>query len=484
MLDEVNKHFETDILVVGGGITGAGIFRDLALHQMDVTLIDGSDFSSKTSQSSTKMLHGGIRYLENLDLPLIFEALAEKNLWLKLAPHLTSERPFLLPIFNDSKRPLWQIAIGLFIYDLLSLFKNTPFKVLSKQETLLKTPGINNETLVGSGVYYDAVVDDSKLNLEVIFDALKCPKARAFNYHKLTQYHFDGEFHFSEVLDVINNIIYRIKSKHIVFALGPFTDELMIKLNVNQWGHKLSPSKGSHIWVSKKSIPIENPVVITTKDERVIFVIPHDDLILIGTTELKSQDLDPKISKDEVEYLLNNLNEYFPGYKINKDHILGHFSGIRPLVKEDGESLSKTSREHKMYMINKSAYVIAGGKYTTFRTMGREISENIVRTCKMAYDPSKTLNHLRVQSITPAFKKFQLDLVTLTNIIKNEHVKTFEDLIVRRLSCNSKLIFEIKTNLNFDQFFLENFDQIKHYLKISKEDIINFKSGKIDQTVI
>jgi|GEM_PF-266991 len=484
MWDEVNNIFETDVLIVGGGITGAGIFRDLALHQINVTLIDSNDFSSKTSQSSTKMLHGGIRYLENLDLPLIFEALAEKNLWLKLAPHLTIEKPFLLPIFHNSKRPLWQIAIGLFTYDLLSLFKNTPFKTLSKDETLKKCPGINSDTLVGAGVYYDAIVDDSKLNLEVIFDALKLPKAKALNYHLLKDYYFDGEFHFSTVLDVIQNRIFCIKSKQIVFALGPFTDELLKKIKVNNWSQKLAPSKGSHIWLSKSSIPIDNPVVITTKDERVIFVVPHDDLILIGTTEIKSHELNPTISKEEVDYLLNNLNEYFPGYKINQDHILGHFSGIRPLIKEDGESLSKTSREHKMYMINKSAYVIAGGKYTTFRTMGREISENIVRSFQKAYDPSKTMNHLKVKSTTPAFIKFKLDITTLLKIIKNEHVKTFEDLVVRRLSCNSKLIFELKTGLNFNQFFLEHLEQIKPYFNISEEEILNFKNGKIDQTVI
>ncbi len=484
MSPQVDKEINyTEVLIIGGGITGAGIFRDLSLHNIDVTLIEANDFSSKTSQSSTKMLHGGIRYLENFDLPLIFEALGEKNLWIKNTPHLAKEKPFLLPTFTESKRPLWQIAIGLFVYDLLSGFKNSPFKILNKEKTLEHTPILTEKNLEGAGIYYDAIIDDSKMTLEVIFDALINKKAKAFSYHKLTQYDFDGKTHTCVIEDLLNKKTKIFKSTHIVFTLGPYTDELLKKFNSVNWTPKLAPSKGSHIWFHKNDFPMQNPLVITTKDERVIFVVPHGDLILVGTTEIPIDNLEPTITKKEVHYLIENINQYFPHINITADKIIGHFSGIRPLIREEGESLSKTSREHKSYMINQSGHVISGGKYTTFRTMGQEITENIVRSYQKAFDPSLSLNPFRKKCLIPAFINFKVDLGLLIQIIKTEEVKTFEDLIERRLSCNSKKIFNHKTGLDFDSFFNENFNELNKYLTISKSDIENFKSGTIDQIV-
>ena len=152
-------------VIIGGGIVGAGIFRDLSLHNSDTLLIEKGDFSSQTSSKSSKMLHGGIRYLENFDFKLVFEALHEKNLWLKLAPHLCYEQGFFLPIHKNSKRPLWMIKIGLFLYDLLSQFKNRPHKMFSKDEIIQKFPQINPEGLSGGGLYYDGVMDDFKITL-------------------------------------------------------------------------------------------------------------------------------------------------------------------------------------------------------------------------------------------------------------------------------------------------------------------------------
>jgi glycerol-3-phosphate dehydrogenase len=154
-------------VIVGGGIVGAGIFRDLVLNGVEALLLDAGDFSSQTSERSSKMLHGGIRYLENLDFPLIFEALHEKNLWLKLTPHLTREVPFYLPVYKDAKRPLWMIRIGLYLYDALSSFKNSPFSMKSKEETLKDIIGLNPEGLTGAGVYYDGIMD-AKITLEVM----------------------------------------------------------------------------------------------------------------------------------------------------------------------------------------------------------------------------------------------------------------------------------------------------------------------------
>lgn len=172
-------------VIVGGGIVGAGIFRDLAMHGVETLLVEAGDFSSQTSERSSKMLHGGIRYLENMDFPLVFEALHEKNLWLKLTPHLTREVPFYMPVYKDSKRPLWMIRIGLFLYDFLSSFKNSPFSTRTKEECLNDIKNLNPEGLSGAGVYYDGIMDDSKITLEVIYDALEETNTYAVNHTKV-----------------------------------------------------------------------------------------------------------------------------------------------------------------------------------------------------------------------------------------------------------------------------------------------------------
>ena len=172
---------KTKVLIVGGGIVGAGVFRDLSLHGIDSIIIDKKDFSSQTSQSSSKMLHGGIRYLENFDFSLVWEALHEKNLWLKTAPHLCRDSSFYLPAFKESKRPLWMLKIGLFLYDFLSGFQNSPHEILNKEKTIKNRPLLNSKNLKGSGLYYDGLMDDIKITLEVIYDGLKSPNARAMN---------------------------------------------------------------------------------------------------------------------------------------------------------------------------------------------------------------------------------------------------------------------------------------------------------------
>ena len=174
-----------DSVIVGGGIVGAGLFREQSLHNVKVLLLDQADFNSQTSQGSSKMLHGGIRYLEQLDFFLVFEALREKNLWLKLAPQLTKEIPLFLPVYKHSKWPLIALKMGLFLYDLLSLFKNTPHKTMGKKETLKQLIGLKEEGLKGCGMYYDGLVDDSKLGLECIYDGLVSKNSFAKNYKKV-----------------------------------------------------------------------------------------------------------------------------------------------------------------------------------------------------------------------------------------------------------------------------------------------------------
>jgi glycerol-3-phosphate dehydrogenase len=473
------KHYKA--VVVGGGIVGAGIFRDLSLNGIETLLVDAGDFSSQTSERSSKMLHGGIRYLENFDFPLVFEALHEKNLWIKLTPHLAREEAFYLPVYKNAKRPLWMIRVGLYLYDFLSSFKNSPYKMRSKIECLSDIPELNPKGLTGAGVYYDGIMDDAKLTLEVIYDSLKESNAEAANYTKVVNVQKKNEKNILTLKNVLTNQETEVTCDQLVYALGPFTDIFLKQYPMYNWEDVLLPSKGSHIWISSKVLPLKYPIVMTPKDEygdRVIFVIPHGEKILVGTTEVphKGDLFHVEASSEEIKYLLKNLNIYFPAITISNEQILGSFAGIRPLVRESSAAgdRGKTSREHKVYQPASDTYVIAGGKYTTFRVMGREITQKICHRFGKSFNPDKSLTELRQKSVVLPFSWHLPDAFDLKTICLQEMPKTFEDLVKRRLSIVSRLAWNEKTQVDFDTYFIEHMDLLSQYLVIKKEDIINF----------
>ncbi len=425
---------EFDVIIVGGGINGCGLLRDLALNGVKTLLIEKGDYSSQTSEGSSKMLHGGVRYLENFDFALVQEALEEKNLWLKLAPHVCFEREFYVPLYNFSKYRPWMLGIGLFLYDFLSHFQNKPFAILNKEKVLKEVPSLEHKGLLGAGKYFDGIVDDAKLTLECLYDALLEPGMEALSYH--------------EVLKVNENVVqYKnrltgemtsVRGKIIVYTTGPFTDKLLPKLGI-PWTPKLVPSKGIHLWLKPGTIKASGSVVLTTRDNRVVFVIPQRDAVLVGTTETPvDQDVfDIKATDGEIKYLIGILKEYFPNSEINESTIISTYAAVRPLVREEGsnESLGKVSRFHKIFRPNAHSYVMLGGKYTTFRRMCQELAGEIVPRLGKIYNPNHTLNPLRQKSLVPTFgEKPLMTKDLLKKIIVREKVSTFEDLVKRRLS--------------------------------------------------
>lgn len=425
---------EYEVVIVGGGINGCGLLRDLALNGVSALLIEKGDYSSQTSQGSSKMLHGGVRYLENFDFALVQEALEEKNLWLKLAPHVCFEREFYIPLYNFSKYRPWMLGIGLFLYDFLSHFQNKPFAVLNKEKALNEVPSLSPKGLLGAGKYFDGVVDDAKLTLECLYDALIEPGVEALSYHEVTK--VDG--HVVTYRNRNSGETTSVRGKIIVYTTGPFTDILLPKLGI-PWTPKLVPSKGIHLWLKPGTIETRGSVVLTTKDNRVVFVIPQRDAILVGTTETPvDQDMfDIKATDREVNYLMGILKEYFPGADISEKTIISTFAAVRPLVREEGsnESLGKVSRFHKIFRPNAHSYVILGGKYTTFRRMNQELAAEIVPRLGRIYNPNATMEPLRQKSIVPTFgKKPAMNLDLIKKIIRTEKVVTFDDLVKRRLS--------------------------------------------------
>ncbi len=427
-----------DVVIVGGGINGCGLLRDLALNGVKALLLDKGDFASQTSQGSSKMLHGGIRYLENFDFGLVQEALEEKNLWLKLTPHLCFEREFFLPLYHYSKYAPWMLNVGLFLYDFLSHFQNRPFGMLNTEETLKAIPSLESKDLKGAGKYFDGIVDDAKLSLECLYDALLEPQVEALSYHEVigTQKLSDGY----EVTyqDTFLKTQQTVRAKFVVFTTGPFTDTLLPKLGIN-WKSQLVPSKGIHLWLKEGSIQTKGSVVLTTKDNRVVFVIPQRGAILVGTTETPvDQDVfDIKATQKEVDYLLGVLRQYFPHSTLNESSIISTFAAVRPLVREAGtqEALGKVSRFHKIFRPTSHAYALLGGKYTTFRRMTQELAQEIVPRLGLSYHPNLTLNSLRQPSLMPTFgQKPELTVDMVKKIMATEKVTTLTDLLKRRLS--------------------------------------------------
>lgn len=428
-----------EVLIVGGGINGCGLLRDLALNGVKTLLIEKGDFSSQTSEGSSKMLHGGVRYLENMDFALVQEALEEKNLWLKLAPHVCFEREFYLPLYDYSKYSPWMLKAGLFLYDFLSHFQNQPHRMFNPDETLKLIPSLSSKGLRGAGMYFDGVVDDAKLSLECLYDALLEDCASALSYHEVFETKRVQDGYEVSFRSRMNEKIETVFTKELVFTTGPFTDELLPKLKI-PWKPQLVPSKGIHLWLKKEAIKAQGSVVLTTRDNRVVFVIPQREAILVGTTEtpVDQEIFDIKATQKEISYLLGVLKQYFPDSEISEEKIISTYAAVRPLAREDdgsSEALGKVSRFHKILRPDSHTYVLIGGKYTTFRRMVQEIAQEIVPKLGRRYSPNLTLNPLRQKSLMPTFgEKPEISIKLIERIIAEEFVTTKEDLIKRRLS--------------------------------------------------
>jgi glycerol-3-phosphate dehydrogenase len=430
-----------DVIIIGAGIVGAGIFRELASNNTSCLIVDKGDFSSQTSARSSKMLHGGIRYLEQYDFELVWEALHEKNYWLKTAPHLCKDEEFFLPVYKDSLHPFWKIRMGLMAYDVLSGLKNTPHRQSKLEEYRATFPGVRSKGFVGCGVYHDGIMDDAKMGLECIYDGGLYSRTQALSYHELV--------HIKKVKTRWNVVLQdrltgeekQFLAKQVVFALGPFTDQVLSKHLGDDWTPRLLTSKGSHLWISKEALPIKRAMVITDNGGRVIFVIPHGHAVLVGTTEVPADEnyFDIVPSKKEITYLLDNLRHYFPDRPLDESCIISSYAGIRPLVSEgDSTDRGKTARNHKIFYPSPGLHVIMGGKYTTFRIMARDLVRPLMRELGKNYCPEKTSRPFRRPSqITPFGVANTIDLKLVENVIQSEYVRTIDDLIVRRLGISS-----------------------------------------------
>ncbi len=370
-----------DLLIIGGGITGAGIARDAALRGIRTALIDKADFGAGTSSNSSRLIHGGIRYLEQYAFRLVFEASHERRVLLSIAPHLVRPLAFLFPLYRGGRVPPWKLRAGMWLYDILSLFRNVKWhRWLRAKQVRRVEPGLRDRGLVGAALYYDAQVDDARLVLATMRAAARAG-ALVANYVEATSLlKPDGRVRGAIVRDVLSGDSFTIQANVVVNATGPWSDAVR-RLDDPQAAPLLRPTKGAHVAVSRRRIANEHAVTLFSPiDGRVMFVLPWGDLSYVGTTDTAA-DASPDalgVTAADVTYLLRSANAAFPTAHLAPKDVVSAWAGLRPLLDQSNRlNPSQLSREHHVVDSPQGLITIAGGKLTTYRIMARDVVDHV-----------------------------------------------------------------------------------------------------------
>jgi glycerol-3-phosphate dehydrogenase len=383
-----------DIAIVGGGITGAGIARDAALRGLKVALIEKLDFASGTSSKSSKMVHGGLRYLENAEFKLVFESVNERKLLMSRARHLVRPLPFLVTSYRGDRRWLVTLDIGVWLYEALCMF-NTPaglHHTLGAKRIAALEPMLQLEGLKGGIIYYDCRTDDVRLTLENVLDA-RSHGAVVLNHARAGALLREGDrITGVTVHDELDGTAIDVRARLVVNATGPWSDEVRSLAGEHSM---LKPARGSHIVVDFERLPVKHALMMfAPRDGRVVFTIPWGmGRTVIGTTDTFYEgSLDDVFAdRDDVAYLLETANKYFPEAKLQVDDVLATWSGLRPLVKPSKDvKASKVSREHVVE--SRPGFItIAGGKLTTYRRMAQDLVDQALAEQLGGMRPHSTL---------------------------------------------------------------------------------------------
>jgi glycerol-3-phosphate dehydrogenase len=373
-----------DVVIVGGGMAGAGVARELALSGLSVALVDKGDFGSATTSLSSKLIHGGLRYLELFDFGLVRESLTERERLQRLAPHLVRPLPFLVPIYRGASRGLIKVRLGMALYDWLTPGRDRErYRVLRPVDALTLEPGIAPTDLRGAGYYFDdLLVFPERLCLENVLSACR-HGAHAFNYAQVEDFTRDahGVPTGVTVRDLLSGRVATLGARIIVNATGPWVDDVRAAARIGDRGaHILRRTKGIHCLLPKMT---EHAIYLSTSDDRMIFVIPWREFSLIGSTDTDFDgDLDRvHATPDEVRYLLGEARKALPDPRVTADAVVYTYAGVRPLSYEEGKRASDVSRAHKIVAEAGGRFLsITGTKLTCFRSLAQEAGEAVVRT--------------------------------------------------------------------------------------------------------
>ncbi|MCI3143953.1 glycerol-3-phosphate dehydrogenase/oxidase [Staphylococcus hominis] len=527
-----NKEF--DVVVIGGGITGAGIALDATQRGMKVALVEMQDFAQGTSSRSTKLVHGGLRYLKQAQIKVVAETGKERAIVYENGPHVTTPEWMLLPMHKGGTFGKFTTNIGLTMYDRLAGVKRYERKkMLSKQATLNKEPLVKKDGLKGGGYYVEYRTDDARLTIEVMKRAAE-KGAEVINHTKSTDFVYDAKNKVSgiKVKDMLTGEEYQINAKKVINAAGPWVDEVR-KKDYTRNNKQLRLTKGVHVVIDQSKFPLRQAVYFDTeKDGRMIFAIPREGKAYVGTTDTfyNNEKTKPLTNQEDRDYLIDAINYMFPDVHVTDADIESTWAGVRPLILEDGKDPSEISRKDEIWEGKSGLLTIAGGKLTGYRHMALEIVDLLAKRLKQEYSlkfaDSKTKNtpisggdvggsknfenyvNRKVQegkalglstdvahnlaskygsNVDKLFAIAQLtnekDLnmplelyVQLVYSVQNEMVYKPTDFLIRR---TGKLYFDINTVKQYKQAIIDELDKLLNYTAEQKNEF----SKEVDEAI-
>jgi len=386
-----------DVLVVGGGITGAGVARDAALRGLRVALVDRGDFGAGTSSRSSRLVHGGVRYLEHGHLRLVFESSRERRLLLGLAPHLVRPLHFTWPVYAGGRLPRWKVGAGLALYDLLAGLRNVGrHERLDATGVLRAEPALRPDGLTGGARYWDAATDDARLTLATVLGAAEADALVVNHCAVRALVHGDGRVTGAVVEDRFGAGSRVVRADVVVNATGPWSDEILT-LDDGREHAAVRGTKGAHVLVPRERVGNAAAVTLLSPlDGRVMFVLPAGRFALVGTTETR-EDVHPRAvraSEADVAYLLDSVNALFPEAALARGDVVSAWAGLRPLVAagqgEGAGAGGRASREHALTWSDTQLLTITGGKLTTYRAMAAETVDALLRRLRRRARPAAT----------------------------------------------------------------------------------------------
>lgn len=510
----LERESDWDLIIIGGGATGLGTALDAASRGFKTLLLEQSDFAKGTSSRSTKLVHGGVRYLAQGDIALVYQALKERGRLQKNAAHLVSKEEFLIPCYD------WFSVIkylsGLKIYDWLAgKYSFGKSRFVSRKEVMKKIPGLVDKNLVGAISYFDGKFDDSRLAVNI---AQTCVErgGHVLNYVKVTKLlkDDDGQLIGVEALDLLSNKSHQISSKCIINATGVFVDNIL-QMNTPRAEKLVRPSQGVHLVIENKFLGSDAALMIPkTSDNRVLFAVPWHDKLLVGTTDtpIEEHSLEPRALEEEVNFILDTASKYFK-LKIGKKDVLSVFAGLRPLAapsKNDSNATKEISRDHKLIVSQSGLITITGGKWTTYRKMSEETVDTAIQKSKLE-DRKCITKDLKIHACTDIYNSSHLSIygtdaeeilklsreldggfdqihASFPNInaeiiwaVRNEMAYTVEDVLARRmriLFVDAKSAIEMcprvahimAQEMHKSQIWVEN--QINEFTKLANEYLL------------
>lgn len=373
-----------DVLVVGGGITGAGIALDASSRGMKTAVLEMQDFAAGTSSRSTKLVHGGLRYLKQFEVALVAEVGKERAIVYENGPHVTTPEQMLLPMHKGGTFGPFSTSIGLMVYDFLAGVKRAERRMMLKpDEVIKKAPLVKKDDLVGGGYYVEYRTDDARLTIEVAKEAAN-HGALLMNYAKVTGLIYEnGKVAGVHVEDQIDGSTYDVYAKKIINATGPWVDELREEDNSKK-GKQLRLTKGIHLVIDQSKFPLKQAIYFDTPDGRMVFAIPRGNKAYVGTTDtfFDKNKAHPRMTTEDRDYILEAIHYMFPDVHVTADDVESSWAGIRPLIYEEGKDPSEISRKDEIWQSDSGLITIAGGKLTGYRKMSETVVDLVAKLLK------------------------------------------------------------------------------------------------------